>query len=332
MSSRRQVLKGIGVVAALASTVSSRSLRASSAQTPSPFNMKVGRVGACVANLELAIKFYSALGYDRGDHVKDENLSDLLEMENVTASISHRPFDETELELVQIGEARDPGIPARRPMNQQGISHMVLRVTDVDRIAGVISANGGQVIKKTRSISLGPDAIFCTDPDGARILLIGPGELANGPPVRQLDMRPCVFSHYGICVADLELSGKFYKAFGFEVAPIKTVGGKMSALAELGNIPLSTRLIKKGPYAFELMQWGPARPPGVPARRSLGQQGFTHIGTSGDDVEEQIAHFKSIGGTVVESAVYRPKGSNIKVIFCTDPDGVRIELVGPVST
>lgn len=331
MLTRRDLLQGIGATAALAGVLPRKRAGASEEQAPSLFNMKVGRVGSCVADLNLSIKFYSALGFSKGDYVRDDNLSDLLEMQNVSAFISHRPYDDTELELVQIGAARSPGTPARRPMNQQGISHMVLRANDIDLIADLISTNGGEVLKKTRSVALGSDAMFCTDPDGARILLIGPGEGDESVAAR-MDVRPCVFSHYGICVADLELSGKFYKSFGFEVGPIRSVGTAMGELAELREVPLWIRHIKRGPYTFELMQWGAARNPGIPARRSLGQQGFTHIGTSGDDIEGQIAHFKSIGGTVVESAVYRPKGSNIKVIFCTDPDGVRIELVGPLKT
>ena len=70
-----------------------------------PFGLRIGRVGICVADLQLAIKFYTALGYDKGDLMEDASLSDLLELENVVTHISHRPKNGIEIELVQFGPA-----------------------------------------------------------------------------------------------------------------------------------------------------------------------------------------------------------------------------------
>jgi catechol 2,3-dioxygenase-like lactoylglutathione lyase family enzyme len=291
-------------------------------------------VGLCVADLAMAIKFYTALGYDEGDLVQEPGLGDLIEIQDVVVHISHRPKHGIELELLQIGSARAPGIPVRRAMHQQGMTHLALRVDDVDRVAGVVQENGGTVVERTRTTArsgFGAEAVFCTDPDGARILLLGPGEVVGLPTATAFGPAGITFSHFGICVADVALSAQFYKSFGFDVAPIQDRGLAFSGFAEVGDTPLTSCLIRRGAYAFELMQWGRARSPGVPARRSIAQQGFTHIGTSGSDLAGQMALFKAIGGTVINNAAYNVKGTNIQVVFCTDPDGTRIELVGPVK-
>jgi len=335
--SRRDLLSGIAAAGlGVASTISDGRVAAA---TPSvagtvPFDLKVGRVGVCVADLALAIKFYTDLGYDEGDLVQEAGLGDLIEIQDVVVHISHRPKHGIEVELLQIGSARAPGIPVRRAMHQQGMTHLALRVDDVDRVAGVIRKNGGTIVESTRTAArsgFGADAVFCTDPDGARILLLGPGEVAGLPAATALGPAGIAFSHFGICVADVALSVQFYKSFGFDVAPVQDRGLAFSGIAEVGDTPLTSCLIRRGAYAFELMQWGRARSPGVPARRSIAQQGFTHIGTSGSDLTGQMALFKAIGGTVIKNAAYHVKGTNIQVVFCTDPDGTRIELVGPVK-
>jgi predicted enzyme related to lactoylglutathione lyase len=61
-------------------------------------------------------------------------------------------------------------------MNQLGLTHLSVRVDDVDAVAAVVEARGGSVVSGTRTI-LGDgetslDLVYCTDPDGVRIELM----------------------------------------------------------------------------------------------------------------------------------------------------------------
>lgn len=61
-------------------------------------------------------------------------------------------------------------------MNQLGITHLSLRVDDVDRVASTIEEMGGAVVRSTRTTFDGRgvrlDFLYCTDPDGVRIELM----------------------------------------------------------------------------------------------------------------------------------------------------------------
>ena len=65
-------------------------------------------------------------------------------------------------------------------MNQLGLTHLSVRVADVDATAARIRELGGAVHEHTRCKFDGPDGstsdfVYCTDPDGVRIEPIGPG-------------------------------------------------------------------------------------------------------------------------------------------------------------
>jgi predicted enzyme related to lactoylglutathione lyase len=70
--------------------------------------------------------------------------------------------------------------PAAKPASagsgsQLGLANFAFRVDSVDRVAKIVKDNGGAVLDATRT-ALGPgiEAVFCTDPDGTKLELVGP--------------------------------------------------------------------------------------------------------------------------------------------------------------
>ncbi len=60
-------------------------------------------------------------------------------------------------------------------MNQLGLTHLSLRVHDVDAVASAIESLGGTVVADTRTTFGSSDVldfVYCTDPDGVRIELM----------------------------------------------------------------------------------------------------------------------------------------------------------------
>jgi catechol 2,3-dioxygenase-like lactoylglutathione lyase family enzyme len=140
------------------------------------------------------------------------------------------------------------------------------------------------------------------------------------------------FSHVGICVSDLERSLRFYcQGLGFELAESYTVGTEFGRLMEVeGNIVLQSRFITRDGVKLELLRFDSPGFQGPAARRPMNQLGLTHLSVRVSDVDAVAARIRELGGTVFDhtrSKFDNPDGSKSDFVYCTDPDGVRIELM-----
>jgi catechol 2,3-dioxygenase-like lactoylglutathione lyase family enzyme len=140
------------------------------------------------------------------------------------------------------------------------------------------------------------------------------------------------FSHVGICVSDLERSLRFYcQGLGFELVESYTVGTEFGRLMEVeGNIVLQSRFIARDGVRLELLGFDAPGFQGQAARRPMNQIGLTHLSVRVGDVDTVAARIRELGGTVLDhtrTKLDNPDGSTSDFVYCTDPDGVRIELM-----
>ncbi len=138
------------------------------------------------------------------------------------------------------------------------------------------------------------------------------------------------FSHFGICVSDLERSLRFYcEALGFEMAESHEIGDEFAGLMDLPGVAVTSQFIRRGPTAIELLAFTDPAPFGDGQRRAVNQLGLTHLSFQVDDLAATAARIVELGGAVVESS--RTKidlgGTPLEFVYCTDPDGVRVELM-----
>jgi lactoylglutathione lyase len=138
------------------------------------------------------------------------------------------------------------------------------------------------------------------------------------------------FSHFGICVSDLERSLRFYcEALGFTVAESHAVGDEFGPLMELDGVALRSQFVRRDSITIELLQFTSPDPIGEPVRRPMNQLGLTHLSVRVDDVDAVATLVESLGGTVVTGTrtTFDLPGHRLDFLYCTDPDGVRIELM-----
>src|ERR1700723_4645030 len=77
-----------------------------------------------------------------------------------------------------------------------------------------------------------------------------------------------VFSHFGICVSDLERSLRFYgDALGFEKPESHTIGSEFARLMEFPDVDVTSQFIRRGPTAIELLAFREPAPFGSRERR-----------------------------------------------------------------
>lgn len=145
-----------------------------------------------------------------------------------------------------------------------------------------------------------------------------------------MDDRGLAFSHFGICVSDLERSLAFYcGALGFEEAETHQIGPEFAALMEMPDVAVTSQFIRRGTAAIELLAFREPSSFGERARRAVNQLGLTHLSFRVDDVAATAARVVEFGGSVVESSrtTIDLGGTALEFLYCTDPDGVRVELM-----
>jgi glyoxylase I family protein len=135
------------------------------------------------------------------------------------------------------------------------------------------------------------------------------------------------FSHIGICVSDIDRSSRFYcEGLGFEQVAAHHVGPEFAALMELDGVELESRMLARDGVTIELLGYVAPDHIGEATRRPMNQLGLTHLSLRVDDVDEVASRIESLGGAVVGGTRTR-MGDSLDFLYCTDPDGIRIELM-----
>ena len=135
-------------------------------------------------------------------------------------------------------------------------------------------------------------------------------------------------SHVGVCVSDVERSTRFYcEALGFEAAEAFDVGDEFGRLMELDSVQLHSQFLRRDGQAIELLAFSAPEPGGSKERRPMTQFGLTHLCFRVDDVEAVAAAVVEHGGTVHENTRTTLADGVLDFVYCSDPDGVRLELM-----
>ena len=142
-------------------------------------------------------------------------------------------------------------------------------------------------------------------------------------------MKP-LWSHIGICVSDLERSIRFYcEAFGFVATESYDVGNEYRGLMEMSpdtTVRLRSRFLElEGPTRIELLYFDSPPSDGPRTRRRMNQYGLTHINFRvKEDLDAVLDKIRALGGEVADHT--RTRVGTVDVVYCSDPDGVRIEV------
>jgi glyoxylase I family protein len=131
-------------------------------------------------------------------------------------------------------------------------------------------------------------------------------------------------------VSDLGQSLRFYcDALGFEKAESHEIGQEFARLMDFPDVAVTSQFIRKGATAIELLAFSEPSPFGERERRAVNQLGLTHLSFRVGDLEATAAKVVELGGAIVETSrtTIDFGGTPLKFVYCTDPDGVRVELM-----
>ena len=288
-------------------------------------SIRLSHRGICVSDFAQSLRFYrDGLGFAEAEHfaMDDPALATVMEIEGaVIRAQMVRNVQGIAFELLQFVQPGASGVRERRPNNQFGLTHLAFYVDDMDEAAGRVRTAGGAVLERTRATF--PEGnttmMYCTDPDGTRI------ELMHNPDI------PARFSHSGICVTDIDRSMRFYdQAIGFAPAEnyaLSDHSNWLDIVNELDGVKLRAQMVRSAEgNTVELLKMESPACFGPRERRPMNQYGLTHMAFYVDDIDAVAAEVLAAGGRTYPHtrAVF---GSGIEIMYCTDPDGVRVELM-----
>ncbi len=135
--------------------------------------------------------------------------------------------------------------------------------------------------------------------------------------------------HVGLCVSDLNRSIRFYRdGLGFEEAGGLEISGEPTAsLVEISDLELRAVYLDRDGLRIELLHYPSPGSVGVAEARPMNQLGLTHMAVRVENLDDAIAKLTALGGTALEHTRIRDPEYNSEIIYLTDPDGTRLELV-----
>lgn len=140
------------------------------------------------------------------------------------------------------------------------------------------------------------------------------------------------FSHIGIGVTDLDRSIRFYTdVFGFtQLYRLDFANNEVAATMEQEGAFTSAMLLRDD-IRIELLQWVDVPATGSGERKPMTELGFTHLSFRVEDLDGLTAAIVAAGGALVEetrTVLGDPADpTSTRLIYLTDPDGTRIELM-----
>ena len=139
--------------------------------------------GICVSDPERSLRFYrDLLGFRETASlaVSDPHSARLLELERLELHARFLERDGMRLELLHFASPGHEGDAAPRPMNRLGLTHIAVRVDDLEKTLAAMKRAGVEVLEQTRirNPELRSEVVYVLDPDGVRIELV---ELPGDP-------------------------------------------------------------------------------------------------------------------------------------------------------
>jgi catechol 2,3-dioxygenase-like lactoylglutathione lyase family enzyme len=134
-------------------------------------------VGICVQDLDRSIRFYrDGLGFvDKGTlDIEGEPTATMVGIPDLVLNAVYLERDGLRIELLHYPSPGTVGKAEARPMNQLGLTHFAVRVSDLDDVIDRLVSLGGRVLEGTRihNDAFGADLLYVTDPDGTRLELV----------------------------------------------------------------------------------------------------------------------------------------------------------------
>ena len=299
-------------------------------------------------DFDKARAFYRMLGYTEGmsgfplsnTHRMAEALGmfDVCQYELVAGEVISLPgsLNTANIDLLQFKTPYNDAPPYDLP-NHLGMAYAALLTTDLGSDVAYLKTQGVTLLSEPYGIP-GDRFVFFRDPDGVLYKLV---ETAPPHGDKAANMHLIAMPYIGINVSDLDKSLAYYKSLGYTLTkPLAQTTGSLEEAKAWGlDAPFEFKgvdiaLGRGDNHVLRLVQWikpynpDPAYPP------PINHKGINRIALMVPDLDRAVAIMKAKGGKFLSEIAPCCSGSGddtTGIIHLIDPDGIFLELVGPIA-
>ena len=235
--------------------------------------------------------------------------------------------------------------PPYADLNHIGMAYATYATSDLDADYAYLLGQGVTFVSAPASAPNGERFAFLKDQDGTFLKLVEePGAVPAGGGVTNLSR----LANVNMNVADLERSRQFYRLLGFTESepgsqsgsgafakahgfdqPIAFAGTDVSLPGYDGNMPFP---VGDPAGTLQLRQWTTPFNPAPPYAPPVNHLGIDRIAFFVDDLNAAADEMNRLGFEQLGPIGGGAGGvGSIAIVFFYDPDGIKVELWGPLS-
>ncbi len=234
--------------------------------------------------------------------------------------------------------------PPYAKLNHIGMAYAAYSTSDLDGDYAYLKAQGVKFVSAPASAPNGERFVFLTDQDGTFLKLV---EDSTGAPVSPITTHLMRLANVNMNVGDLERSQEFYRLLGFTESkagsqagsgsfakahgfdrPIKFKGVDISLPGD-GNLPAPVG-DPKG--TLQLRQWKTPFDSAPPYSSPVNHLGIDRISFFVNNLNAAVDEMHRLGFKQLGPIGGGAGGvGSIAIAFFYDPDGINVELWGPIS-
>jgi catechol 2,3-dioxygenase-like lactoylglutathione lyase family enzyme len=245
------------------------------------------------------------------------------------------------IDTVQFREDSYRDDPPYANLNHIGMAYATYATTDLDGDYAYLMSQGVEFVSEPTTAPNGERFVFLKDQDGTFFKLIEePGDPTDGPDLVRL-------VNTNMNVADMERSLEFYRLLGFTENENDSQQGEGQFAEAHGfdesiefegvdvslpgtDLPLPFGGDPEG--TLQLRQWKMPFDFAPPYDGKVNHLGIDRIAFYVDDLNAAIDEMNRLGFEQLGPIGGGADVNSIGIVFFYDPDGIKVELWGPVST
>ncbi len=302
-------------------------------------------------DFDRAWRFYQMLGYSTGrsgfpltnTHLMARALGmfDECQYELERGAVIDIPdsINTVNVDLLQFKRPFNDDPPYELP-NHLGMAYAAMLTTDLDADYTLLKAKGVDFLSAPYG-SPGERFAFFRDPDGVlyRLMEDGSNDLSveRPPEVAHIIAMPYI----GINVSDLDASLDFYRRLGY--TDVTLLPERAGTIEEARAYGLDTAFVVKGAdialargdrHRLRLRQWVTPFDPEPPYPAPINHIGIHRIAVVVADMDRAVRILKGQGVPFLSEIAPCCTGTaddEMAIVHVIDPDGVFVELVGPIA-